>query len=74
MNQRRINSDYGDKITPYFNLFNFRASRNLRIKSTVLQLTVACENILDANYREHLDIGGIPRFGRNFLMNLSFIF
>ncbi|MBL7937030.1 MAG: TonB-dependent receptor [Bacteroidia bacterium] len=72
--QRRINSDYGDKVTPYFNLYNFRASRNLRIKSTVLQLTIACENILDANYREHLDIGGIPRFGRNFLMNLSFMF
>ena len=72
--QTRINNDYGDKVTPYFNLYNFRASRNLRIKSTVLQLTVACENIFDANYREHLDIGNIPRFGRNFLMNLSFIF
>ena len=72
--QSRINIDYGDKVTPYFNLFNFRVSRNLRIKSTVLQLTVACENILDSNYREHLDIGGIPRFGRNVLVNLSFMF
>lgn len=72
--QNRINSDYGDKITPYFNLFNMRASRNLRLRSTVLQLALACENILDANYREHLDIGGIPRFGRNFLMNLSLMF
>jgi iron complex outermembrane receptor protein len=72
--QKRINVDYGDKVTSYFNLFNFRASRNFKIKSTVLQATIACENILDNNYREHLDIGGVPRFGRNFLINLSYIF
>lgn len=72
--QNRINSDYGDKVTPYFNLYNFRASRNLRIKSTLLQITIACENILDKKYREHLDIGGVPRFGRNVLLNVSFIF
>ncbi len=72
--QKRINVDYGDKVTSYFNLYNFRASRNFKIKSTVLQATIACENILDNNYREHLDIGGVPRFGRNFLINLSYIF
>ncbi|MBP8032946.1 MAG: TonB-dependent receptor [Bacteroidia bacterium] len=72
--QNRINADFGDKVTPYYNLFNFRASRNVIIKSTVLQITVACENIFDSTYREHLDIGGIPRFGRNFLVNVSFMF
>ncbi len=72
--QNRINIDYGDKVTPSFNLFNIRASRNIRIKSTVLQISLACENIFDYTYREHLDIGNIPRFGRNFSINLNFIF
>lgn len=72
--QNRINTDYGDKFTPEFHLFNARASKNFRIKATALQLSIACENILDTQYREHLDIGQIPRFGRNFSINLNFIF
>jgi iron complex outermembrane receptor protein len=72
--QHRINVDYGDRVTPNFNTFNIRASRNIRVKSIVLQISLACENILDTNYREHLDIGNVPRFGRNFSMNLSVIF
>lgn len=72
--QKRINSDYGDKATPEFHLFNIRGSKNFRIKSSVLQLSVACENIVDVKYREHLDIGQIPRFGRNFSINLNFLF
>lgn len=74
MAQNRINPDYGDVATPSFNLFNLRVSRNLVIKSTVLQVAVACENIFDTYYREHLDIGQIPRFGRNFLINVNLIF
>lgn len=74
MYQDRLNPDYGDKYTPEFHLFNVRASKNFRIKSTVLQLSLACENIFDTNYREHLDIGQIPRFGRNFSINLNFLF
>ena len=72
--QNRINTDYGDKITPDFNTFNFRVMRNFRWRSTVLQVGLACENIFDTYYREHLDIGTIPRAGRNFLVNLSFLF
>ena len=72
--QAMVNVDYGDKITPGFNTFNFRASKNTRIKSSVLQLSIACENIFDTHYREHLDIGSIPRFGRNFMFNVNFIF
>lgn len=74
MAQNRINSDFGDKATPEYHLFNIRVSKNFRIKETVLQATLACENIFDTNYREHLDIGQIPRFGRNFIINTSFLF
>ncbi|WP_317900026.1 TonB-dependent receptor [Aurantibacillus circumpalustris] len=72
--QNRINIDYGDRQTPSFHLFNLRIAQNIRIKSSILQLGIACENIFDQNYREHLDIGNIPRFGRNFLMNASLLF
>ena len=71
MKQNRINLDYGDRVTPSFHIFNVRASKNFQIKSSVLQLAVACENLSNANYWEHLDIGSIPRFGRNFIINLS---
>lgn len=74
MMQKRINVDYGDKVTPEFHLVNFRASKNFRIKATVLQVSLACENIFDLKYREHLDIGQINRFGRNFSFNLNFLF
>lgn len=74
MAQNRVNVDYGDVATPKFNLINVRASRNVVIKSTVLQAALACENIFDTYYREHLDIGQVPRFGRNFLINVNLIF
>ncbi|MBS1652956.1 MAG: TonB-dependent receptor [Bacteroidetes bacterium] len=72
--QNRINVDYGDKKTPGFNLYNVRLSQNIPLKKTMFQLSLACENIFDLYYREHLDIGQIPRFGRNFVVNLSFLF
>lgn len=74
MSQTRVNIDYADNVTPAFNLFNLRVSKNIPIKSTILQFSLACENVFNQNYREHLDIGRITRFGRNFLFNLSFMF
>lgn len=73
-NQNRVNLDYGDRVTPAFHLFNIRASKNVSFNTSLLQVIIGCENIFDLNYREHLDIGSIPRFGRNFLINLSYLF
>ncbi|HQQ94091.1 MAG TPA: TonB-dependent receptor [Bacteroidia bacterium] len=72
--QNRVNSDYGDKVTPSFNLINLRASRNIPIRKCILQVALACENVFDLLYHEHLDIGGVPRFGRNVLCNISLVF
>ncbi len=72
--QNRINLDYGDVKSPSFNLFNFRFSKNITYKSVIIQLSSACENIFNLQYREHLDIGQIPRMGRNFSFNASVIF
>ncbi len=72
--QNRISEEFGDKPSPSFNVVNLRASRNFVIKNTVLQLALACENVFDQLYHEHLDIAQVPRFGRNWLINLNFIF
>jgi len=72
--QNRINSDFGDRPTPAYQLINLRIARNFVLGRTVLQAGLACENLLDTNYREHLDIGNIPRPGRNLTANLSFRF
>lgn len=74
MAQKRVNLDYGDIVTPSYHLLNIRVSRNFKARSGILQAGIACENLLDANYREHLDIGNIPRFGRGFLFNITFLF
>jgi iron complex outermembrane receptor protein len=72
--QGRVNSDYGDRITPSYHLFNLRLSGKYDIRETRIQWSAACENIFDIRYREHLDIGQIPRFGRNILLNLGWVF
>ncbi len=71
--QNRINPDFGDVTTPSFHLINLRASKNFQIGDSYLQVGVACENLLDASYWEHLDVGQIPRPGRNFLINVNLI-
>jgi iron complex outermembrane receptor protein len=72
--QSRVNRDYGDRVTPHFNLFNARVSKKFDIGKAKLQALVSCENIWDKTYCEHLDIGNIPRFGRNFTINLNYLF
>lgn len=72
--QRRVNFDFGDRVTPSWHLFNLRLSGKHDIRETRVQWSVACENIFDIRYREHLDIGQIPRFGRNILLNLGWVF
>jgi iron complex outermembrane recepter protein len=74
MAQNRINIHFGDRATASFHLINFRIARNFNIGKAILQAGAACENIMDLNYREHLDIGTIPRPGRNFSFNVSYRF
>lgn len=72
--QNRVNSDFGDKVTPAFTIFNIRASINVAVCEKILQINLACENLFNRLYHEHLDIGQVPRFGRNIQVALNFIF
>lgn len=69
--QYRNNIISGEKQTEAYQLFHLRCSKNIPIKNKVIQLGIACENIADTRYRDHLDWGNIPRQGRNFQINLS---
>jgi iron complex outermembrane receptor protein len=72
--QERVNRLSGEQATPWYALIHFRTGYKLSIKNHLLQFNFAVENLLDRNYREHLDWGNIPRPGRNFILSLSYAF
>lgn len=72
--QNRVNESLGDQKTPGFNLLNIRVGKNLPLGLGALQMALAIENITDVRYREHLDIGSVPRPGRNVMVNLGYFF
>lgn len=72
--QKRVNSFSGESTTPAYGLLHLRTGYQLLLQSHLLQLNFAVENVLDTNYREHLDWGNIPRQGRNFIVTLSYAF
>ncbi|MDZ4666721.1 MAG: hypothetical protein SGJ00_02445 [bacterium] len=72
--QNRINTDFGERKSPAFNLINLRLAQSFMHKRNTVQLAFAIENIFNISYHEHLDVGYIPRMGRNFNIMLGYIF
>jgi len=72
--QNRINSNFGEQATPAWSVFNVRWAYGWQTGASVLQLSVGVENILDKNYREHLNWGGIPQPGRNLMVGVNYYF
>jgi iron complex outermembrane receptor protein len=73
-NQPRINPEFGEMNTPAFAVLNVRASYFFPFGKKRLTLNGGVENMLDNNYRMHLDWGGIARPGVNGYLNVSFTF
>jgi iron complex outermembrane receptor protein len=73
-NQPRINPEFGEMNTPAFAVLNVRASYFFPFGKKRLTLNGGVENMLDNNYRMHLDWGGIARSGVNGYLNVSFTF
>lgn len=69
--QRNVNEAYGEGTSPSFAVFNLRTSYRF---FDVMTLDAGIENILDAEYYEHLDWQKIPRPGRNFYAALKYDF
>lgn len=72
--QNRVNPDFGGAQTPAYAILNLRAGHNFQFGSKKLTLTGGIENLLDSNYRAHLDWGGYARPGINGYLNVSFTF
>ena len=72
--QNRINSDFGEKASPGYSIFNLRSSYTFIMKKYDLDFSAGAENLFDKAYHEHLDWGAIFRPGRNIYAMLSMKF
>jgi iron complex outermembrane recepter protein len=72
--QNQISPTFGEIKTPAYGIFNMRGTYSINFSEKVLSINSGVENLLDTNYREHLDWGGIPRSGINFYVNVKFSF
>ena len=63
--QNSIRTSVGEQPTASYLLAHIRASYILLIENLQISLNGGVENLFDANYRDHLDWGNIPRPGRN---------
>ena len=70
--QKNINIDFGESKTSSWQIFNARVAFAKAIKTSSFQLNIGIENLLDLNYREHLDWGGVPQFGRNVSIGFNY--
>lgn len=72
-NQSQFSSQYGENKTASYAVLNLNFGNAFYSKQGKTILKYGVENILDANYSTYADWNNIPRQGRNFYVNLSFI-
>ena len=72
-NQSRYSSFYGEDETASYAILNLNFGNVFYVKEDKFIIKYGIENILDSNYSTYADWNNIPRRGRNFYMNLSFI-
>ena len=73
-NQSNFSSFYGENETAAYAVLNLNLGNAFYGKNGRTILKYGIENIFDANYSTFADWNNIPRQGRNFYMNLSYIF
>lgn len=71
-NQNRINSDFQERKTNWWQTVALRGSYTKSLKVGVVQFTAAIENLFNQTYREHLDWGTIYQPGRNFIIGITY--
>lgn len=72
--QYRINSDYGESITPAYGLFNIKSSYTFILSKTSLDVSLGITNLFNKAYFEHLDWGRINRPGRSLEAYINYSF
>ncbi|MEO9967493.1 MAG: TonB-dependent receptor plug domain-containing protein [Reichenbachiella sp.] len=69
--QNRVSPETGERATAAYQLLHLRASKKWDLDRINLDFSMGIENLLDINYREHLDWGGVLRPGRNLYASLK---
>ncbi|OBX25605.1 iron complex outermembrane receptor protein [Gelidibacter algens] len=72
-NQSHYSSFYGEDETPSYAVLNLNLGNEMTIQDNKFVLKYGIENILDTTYSTYADWNNIPRQGRNFYMNMSYI-
>ncbi|OUR93356.1 TonB-dependent receptor [Flavobacteriales bacterium 34_180_T64] len=72
-NQSNYNSFYGEDETPQFAVLNLNLGNTFYTKENKIILKYGVDNMLDTNYSTYADWNNIPRQGRNFYLNLSYV-
>ncbi|WP_438712625.1 TonB-dependent receptor [Aquimarina muelleri] len=72
-NQDNYSMFYGEDQTPAFATLNLNLGNTFFIRENKLVLKYGIENILDTHYSTYADWNNIPRQGRNFYINTSFL-
>lgn len=67
--QRRASSKFVEQTTNAFHLVNLKLSKTITAANMQYSFDLGVENLFDAAYREHFDIGSLLRPGRNFHMS-----
>jgi len=69
--QNRINTNYGERPTPAYIIFNFKSGYQFRLLSFICDAGLSITNIFNRAYYEHLDWGRILRPGRSINLYLK---
>lgn len=73
-NQSNYSSLYGENETADYAILNLNLGNVFYHKLGKTILKYGVENMLDTNYSTYADWNNVPRQGRNFYVNLSFVF
>lgn len=73
-NQSRYSQFYGEDETPAYGVLNLNLGNLITINNDKLVFKYGIENILDTNYSTYASWNNIPLQGRNFFLNISYIF
>lgn len=72
-NQSRYSNFYGEDETAAYGILNLNLGNEFNLNTNKVILKYGIENILDTNYSTYADWNNIPRQGRNFYLNMSYI-
>jgi iron complex outermembrane receptor protein len=72
-NQSNYGSFYGEDETPSYAILNLNLGNVFHLKNNKMVLKYGIENLLDTHYSTYADWNNIPRQGRNFYMNVSYV-